>query len=179
MATPPASDSPFRPWHLWYSRLFALVGIGFIVYGCVRLWQTHDFVARAVHAQGTVVDYKVLPPHKQQRELYSPIVRFVDPTGKSWEKNVGPAELSRAFPLGHPMEIVYAPEHPDQFVPNTRTGIWFFSWFFVGIGAFAALLGWSMTVYVRNKLRHPGKYHPRWWDRWFVPLKLVLRLLGG
>ena len=31
-----------------------------------------------------------------------------------------------------------------------------------------------MTAYVR----HLGECHLKWWDRWFVPLKLMLRLLG-
>ena len=184
MESPPASDSPIlvSPAYIRlayaFARLMTLVGIGIILYGCVRLWQTHDFVARAVHAQASVVDYKVWLSDRDHSKSYQPIVRFVDPAGKSWEKNVGNAERRRAFPFGHLIEIVYVPEHPNRFVPNTWGDIWSGAWGCVGLGAFVVLLWSILTVYARNKLRHPGEYHLAWWDLWFVPLKRMLRLLG-
>jgi hypothetical protein len=173
-----SSESPYRVWHLWYARAMALVGFGVATYGCVRLWQTRDFAAHAIHAQAPVVDYKVWPPDKHGGPYYEPIVRFTSPAGGSWQRVVGESERHRAYPLGHPVGIVYAPGHPDQFEMDDWVDIWLGPFSALGIGLFAMLLGLGMAWFVSLALARPETARLHWWDRWFLPINLVLMLFG-
>jgi hypothetical protein len=131
-----------------------------------------------VSAQASVVSYKIRPPDKHGGTTYQPIVRFVDPSGRSWRRIVGVARPRREFPLGHVMGILYVPSDPKHFKLNTPEDIRGSGGSLMGVGAFAAVLFTGLALFVRQALRRPGQYHLMWWDRWFLPLKILLRLLG-
>ncbi len=171
------SGSAIQPWHFWYCCILALCGAGTILYGAWQSREAKFFVAHAMSTQASVVDYKVWPPSKHQSTSYQPIVRFVDPAGNSWQKPVGVARPHREFPVGHAMNILYLPAHPGDFKLDDPEELRGYGGSLMGVGAFALLLFSALALFVRSALGHPEQNHLRWWDRWFVPIKLLLRLL--
>ena len=171
------TDSPIRPYHLWFARLFVLVGVGILLYGCLQLWQARQLARHGAHGQATVADYKVFPPDKHRGTWYLATLRFVDPTGKTWEKDDDQGADHRLYDLGQTREVIYPPSRPGDFTADTWSGVWENALACAGVGAFATVLGYGLLAYVRHALARP-EFASKWtWlDKYLLPVKLIFRL---
>ena len=169
--------SPVLPFHVWYARLFVLVGVGILLYGCLRLWQARQLARYGEHGRATVVDYKVFPPDKNRGTWYLAILRFVDPAGKTWEKNDDQGADHRLYDIGQTREVIYPPSRPGDFTANTWGGVWENALVCTGLGAFATVLGYGLLVYTLHARVHP-EFGAKWsWlDKYLLPAKIIFRL---
>ena len=171
------TDSPIRPYHLWLARLFVLVGVGVLLYGCLWLWQARRLARHGAHGRATVVDYKVFPPDKHNATWYLAILRFVDPAGKTWEKDDDQGADHRLYDIGQTREVIYPPSRPGDFTADTWWGVWGDAVLCTGLGAFVTALGYGLLVYVLHALAHPefvSKW--AWLDKYLLPWKIIFRL---
>ena len=173
------TDSPFRPYHLWIARLLLVVGVGILLDGFLQLWQARQLARHGDHGQAAVVDYKVFPADKHSGTWYLPILRFVDPAGKAWEKNDSQGADHRLYDIGQNREVIYPPSSPGDFKVNTWADVWGGAVFAIGLGAFATLLFYGLLVYVHHALARP-EFGSRWtWlDPYLLPVKVLFRLFG-
>ncbi len=171
--------SPIRPYHLWVARALLLVGVIFTLYGGLELWQARRLVRQGSRGQAVVTGYKVFPTSGKSPTMYLPALRFVDPAGRTWQKDGFQSENKRLYEVGQTVEVIYPPDHPGDFKTNTFSSVWELGVVMVSCGSIACLLFYGLLVLVHASLDQP-EVSPSWgWlDYYLMPLRIVFRSLG-
>ncbi len=173
------SDSPFQPYHLWLARLLLLVAVGFTLYGFLELWQAWQLVHHGSHGQAVVADYKVYPASGKSPTMYQPILRFVDPAGKTWQKDDSESNQRRLYGIGQTIEVIYPSGDPGKFVFNTWDDVWAVGVITVVGGMIVSPMLYGLLVFVRIALDRPAfGAEWAWIDRYLLPLRIALRAFG-
>ena len=111
--------------------------------------------------------------------MYLPALRFVDPAGKTWQKDDTQSVNQRLYKIGQTVEVIYPPDHPGDFKTNTFSSVWELGVVMVSCGSIGCLLFYGLLVLVRASLDQP-EVSPSWgWLDWYLmPLRIVFRSLG-
>ncbi len=159
--------------------VFVIVGLLGLLYTPFLIWQTHQFVAHAVHTQAPIVDFKTYPPGRNQsHETYRPIVEVTDASGTSARVLVGVAAFPNPYQIGGRIEVLNTPGKPAEAVMNTTEDTWGTPIAAAIFSPFVLFMGIGTVLWMRFFVKHPPEHLP-WLDRWSVPLRLVSRLITG
>ena len=140
--------SEIRPYHLWLLRLLLLAALAGTFYGFVEFWRSWQLVHRGIHGQAVVIAYQTNRASGRSSTTYLPILRFVDPAGKTWEKGDYQAKSSRAYSLGQIVEILYPPGKPGEFETVSWDNLWSLGTVLVSIGSLVSLMLYAALYFL-------------------------------
>ena len=89
-----------RPYHLWFARTLLLIVVVITLYGVLQLWQACQLVRHGNRGQAVVTGYKVFPAGGRSPTMYLPALRFVDPAGKTWQRDDNQSENKCLYTIG-------------------------------------------------------------------------------
>ena len=171
--------SPYRPYHLWIAGATVVFAVGMTLFGCLELWRAWQLVHHGGRGQATVVDYKVFPPTGNTGTMYMPVLRFVDPSGKTWQKDDAQSTNKRSYEIGQTVEVIYMPARPGDFKTNTWDSVWEVGVIALVLGVISDVMFFGLFAFVLAALKRPeigAKW--AWVDRYLVPLRIFTWLAG-
>ena len=136
------SDGLFR----WLVLGFLAVGIVALVIGMVTLVRTVQFVQRAEHAPGTVIDLSRETDSEGEVTFY-PVVRFTTAEGKEIEFKSSSGSSPPSQSEGDRVDVLYDPDDPNDARLSGIFDLWLFPIVSFALGA--AFL--AVTFFVRRQ----------------------------
>jgi hypothetical protein len=97
----------------WLTRGFFAIGVVALVVGVVTLVRTVQFVQRAEHATGTVIDLSRETDSEGSVTFY-PVVRFTTGVGKTIEFKSSSGSSPPSHSEGDTVDVLYDPDDPND-----------------------------------------------------------------
>lgn len=141
-----------------------VVGVAMLA-GAVYMYRdTRSFLAGAVHAQGTVVDFDrndSTDSHGHRSVSYYPVVQFADAGGRRIEFTSNSGSNPPAYSRGEAVEVLYHADAPDKARINGFMSLWFGPLLVGGMGVLFTAIGAAMIVVPirRKRLEADLKIH--------------------
>ena len=125
----------------WVTPVFLAVGVLCIVIGAVVLVRTMQFVAKAEHATGTVIELTG-EIDSEGDELFFPVVRFTTADGKEIEFESSSGSSPASHSTGDRVEVLYDPDDPNDAQLSGFVDLWLFTIIFFLVGGAFLAVGW-------------------------------------
>ncbi|MFQ5644863.1 MAG: DUF3592 domain-containing protein, partial [Thiogranum sp.] len=128
----------------WVAGIFLVVGLGLFAGGVFLAQKRQAFLAVAVGAEGTIVDFvrRTSTSDGKTTTTYHPKVRYT-PTGYdtpvTFEHELGSSNPS--YSRGEQVRILYTPDHPDDAIIDEGWMNWMASILTLSIGLVFTLVG--------------------------------------
>ena len=98
-----------------FSLLFGLVGLYLVSVAIRLIARMHDWKARAVQAEGTIVGFvEETTGQRAGHPLFAPIVTFMAANGESIEFTSARSERPNPYTVGQRVAVRYLPEDPNS-----------------------------------------------------------------
>ena len=128
-----------RVW-VWVGGIFAAVGLAFVAGAGWFFLADRSFAAAGVHTQGTVIEM-IGSRDSDSDYTYKPVVEFRDADGL---RHVFTSSFSSSPPqysTGETVEVIYAPDTPDEAVIDSFVDRFLLPLVFGGLGTLFAAIG--------------------------------------
>jgi hypothetical protein len=124
--------------------IFSIIGVVMAFFGWRDYAATRTFLAGAEHANGSVVELvqrTSTDSDGNTNTYYYPVVEFTTAGGQAvrYQSSTGSSRTSQQ--VGDVVDMVYAPENPQNARINTFMDIWFLPAMLLGMGVIFALAG--------------------------------------
>jgi len=135
---------------------FALIGLGMLIGAFFAYRHTHDFLAEAISAQGTVVD--MTESHSRDSSghsstYYYPVIEFKDQRGETIRFTSSSGSNPPSYSRGESADILYVPSRPQDASINGFFSLWGAAVILGGIGAIFFLTGGLIILFTLLKRR--------------------------
>ena len=135
----------------WIPILFGLIGTGLLV-GAVALGlNTRSFIATAKHAEGTVTELLEKRDKDDGSITYTPVVGFTADNGAAISFTSSFSSRPAAYDVGEKVEVLYAPEDPNDARIRGFSSLWLGPTIMGGIGLVFAGIGFGILIASRLK----------------------------
>lgn len=131
------SDRLFR----WVLRGSFAVGVVALIVGAVLLVRTAQFVARAEHATGTVIDLS-RETDSEGQDIFYPVVRFTTADGDEIEFKSSSGSAPASESPGDRVDVLYDPNDPNDAQLGGFFHLWLFTIIPFAIGAAFIVVAW-------------------------------------
>lgn len=128
-------------WSLYFA--FGLVILGFLLAGFLLWYRTKRFIDRSHKATGVVIKVKKIP--FENRDTFTPVVRFTTRDGRALSFTDPIAKYPAEFEVGEKTQVLYDPQNPHNARAVKRLSDLFLSAKLLG-GASAALLAVGLLM---------------------------------
>ena len=104
--------------------LFALIGLGVLIFACSLGYESWQKAENGVTVQGKVVSLKreCSSGRRSSGTTYYPVFRFTAQDGKEYRVEHNQGSNPPAWKKGEEVELIYLPDDPQSAVPNTFWG---------------------------------------------------------
>ena len=127
--------------------IFAGTGSLLLLLGLLFYWRTSSFLARAVPAEGVVVDFRT-SRGSEGGTTYRPVVSFQTHEGEAHQFTDAVSTNPPGFSIGDPVPIAYDPANPGRAKITKPFRLWFVTGLMTGLGGLFLLLGVILTLTV-------------------------------
>jgi hypothetical protein len=131
------------------SVLFGLIGVGLLVGAAVLVMKTRSFIAAAKHAPGTVTELLEKRDRDDGSISYTPVVEFNADNGASIRFTSSFSSKPAAYDVGERVEVLYAPNNPNDARINGFGSLWLAPLILGGIGVAFAGIGFGILIAFR------------------------------
>jgi hypothetical protein len=128
-------------WSLYFA--FGLVILGFLLAGFLLWYRTKRFIDSSHKATGVVIKVKKIP--FENRDTFTPVVRFTTSDGRALSFTDPIAKYPAEFEVGEKTQVLYDPQNPHNARAVKRLSDLFLSAKLLG-GASAALLAVGLLM---------------------------------
>jgi hypothetical protein len=128
------------------SIVFAVVGLGLLAGAIAVTLNTRAFIATAKHAPGTVTE---LIPKRDSDDgsiTYTPVVIFEATSGASISFTSSFSSNPPSYDVGEKVEVLYAPDNPNEARINGFGSLWFGSLILGGLGTVFCAIGFGILM---------------------------------
>ncbi len=125
--------------------LFAVIGLGLLIGAGYMANNTRAFLARAVHAQGTVVDLASRRSSDHSLSYY-PEVAFQDANGRTIRFQSASGSNPPSYSRGDKVAVLYLPSTPENARIDGFMGVWFGTVIVGGLGLVFFLIGGGIIL---------------------------------
>lgn len=124
--------------------LFLLIGLGLLTGGFFMWRSKADFVAHALHADGTVtgLDYQ---RSSKGSGTYHPLVQFTAQDGNIVNFTSDSGSRPAAYSRGDHLPVLYAAANPEDAVIDSFIDLWLGTLIFAGLGLVFTLIGGGLV----------------------------------
>lgn len=125
--------------------IFLLVGIVVLSLGGYFYWNTQEFVKRAQHVTGKVIEMQ-----RSGKNTYAPVVQFETSDHRTI---TGASKISSNPPthaVSDSVTVLYRPEDPDDFRLDEPLDLWFLPCLVGGLGSVFFIIGAAMMIFSRG-----------------------------
>ncbi|MGI0119184.1 DUF3592 domain-containing protein [Zooshikella sp. RANM57] len=133
--------------------LFTIIGLAMLVGAFFAYKNSHDFVAEAIHTNGTVVE--LISSRSSDSISYRPVVEFKTKEGDLIEFTSSTGSNPPSYSRGDAVEVLYLESYPDKAEINSFFSLWGLSTILGGMGAVFFLVGFLIILFggLKNKKR--------------------------
>lgn len=127
---------------------FALIPIGLLLLfaAAYSTWSTKVWLARAVEVRGSVIEMVRVRDSDDNGYLFTPLVRFGTPDGKTIEFQSSLRTNPPAYHVGQIVSVLYLPGEPHSAAIKGVLSLWFTPMVLTFIGSIFLAIGTAMVV---------------------------------
>ena len=141
-------------------RLFITValisGIGMVIVGSVLLGNAYRFKRDGILCHAEIVDL-FERGESGSHTTFSPVFKFQDSAGKEYIVRSSHSSSHPDVAVGDKVEIIYAPDDPENASINSFIGVWGLSVFITAMGVLQSILVVIVYLFLTSKLSKTEK----------------------
>jgi len=129
-----------------FKYLFGGIGLALLV-GAIAWWfNTRNFIARAAKASGTVVELVEVRDSDGGSSTYKPVVNFTATNGTTISFASSYSSRPPAYSVGETVEVLYAPDDPNDARIDGFGSLWLGPVILGGIGMVFSAIGGGLWI---------------------------------
>lgn len=127
-----------------FSYVFLGIGCLMLAFAVLVLINTKRFIAGAASTQGTVVE--LIEKRDSDGSTYKPVVRYQAPDGRVITYTASFSSNPPAYDVGEIVEVLYAPDDPQDVKIKGFMSLWFLPTLLGGMGLIFAGIGGGIVL---------------------------------
>jgi hypothetical protein len=140
--------------------MFGVIGTLLLALGALFAWRTQQFIGKAAHAEGVVVE---MVASGTRGRSYAPVIEFTTAHERHVRFRGSISSSPPAYDVGERVGVYYLPQAPETARIDTPFQLWFVAGLLAALGALFAAIGFGILAVARRaariaeELRRTGK----------------------